>query len=1003
MRKFFTLLVALLSISSAMANPVSEKEATTIAKKFFLTGRGAKAPIKDASKVVLAYEFQSDDATLMYAFNNGTDGYVLVSGDDSITPVLGYSDSGEFDYDALPANARAWFDMYAEKIKSVKEGKSAPFKNYPSASSVEPMIVAKWNQDYPYWNNTPLDEGEQSYTGCPATAMAQIAYYHKWPVKSEGRVDYQTITKNISISAELNTTFDWDNMLPTYDENSPEVSCSAVAELMRDLGYAMKMDYTSVGSGSTQDKIAYAIVNNFGYDEGMRILYAHYYDDEDWANLLQVELSAGRPILYCGATVNNEGHAFVCDGYDMDGLFHINWGWGGMSDGYFVITSLDPQSQGLGGAASGAGFNKNQMAFVGIQKPVENTVVAPYTLMYTACGLEVRDVALNFTFEDLINGGYGVFEGDLWFDIIASDNTVVKSVDLVEEMVVEVFEGFTFEMPIDKDECVSMLADGQYIIDFYTIDTNGTRVALETRVNPLMINKSGDKITVIYYDEIVPEAFEIERKKATKTTSEYAFTFAISNENSIAFNGEIGLLYSAEPDDSGLATSGPISGDIAPVEVSIEPGETKTISIPSGPLPNHMDYQLSLLTEGVTVRDNNFSFTSAGYAPIEFRDAKVVRDNQGHYSLSAKIVNISGEGETYDDVISCTMLTEFSAIEVYKSSSDKITLTPGESANMSINIDTKDIDYGDYRVVLNYFDNGVETIMYPAEENFISFVYMSTPQLRADNFSMICYDIIPSKGYYEFSYDITNESDQYYEGELYVSYRTYNSELSDYVTDKTPNKKVVIAPGKTVSITHSSVLEELQFGLVYEFEILDASNKAIANNKFEVQMPESHSLEHRNANVELIDNSVIDFYAVICNFMDSEAVPEPYQGEIVFEIYTEDDQLAAAFEIQELTIPYQQYVELHFQFSVEGLPDGVYYIQMKTADGTIIYPAKAPEMYFEMGESAVEGIEAEDPDKLVNVVSVDGRIIKQNVKASEATQGLAPGLYLVGKKKVYVK
>ena len=1002
MRKFFTLLVALLSIGSAMSNPVSEKEATTIAKKFFLTGRGSKAPIKDASQVKLAYEFQSDDATLMYAFNNGTDGYVLVSGDDSVTPVLGYSDSGEFDYDALPPNARAWFDMYAEMIKSVKEGKSAPFKNYPTASSVEPLIDAEWNQGFPYWNSTPLDEGKQSYTGCPATAMAQIAYYHKWPVKSEGTIDYVTDSKGIHVTGELNTTYDWDNMLPKYDKNSSEVSQNAVAELMRDLGYAMYMDYTNDGSGSTQDKIAYAIVHNFGYDKGVRILYATTYDEEDWAEILQTELSANRPILYCGYTPQQEGHAFVCDGYDMQGLYHINWGWGGVSNGYFLITSLDPASQGMGGAASGAGFSQGQLAIVGIQKPVENTFVAPYSIVYSA-EMEITDRNININFEEFVNGGYEDFNGALWSDLVAEDGSVAVSLNLIPEIELPVFNEAVLKFSIEKQELISSLADGKYVFDLYTLDANGVRVAPRTSEPPMVIKKSGDDISIVYYKEITPEDFKVIRTKASAATSEYVFTFALTNENSTAFNGEIGLLYSAEPYDSEHATSGPISGDIAPVEVSIEPGETKTISIPSGALPNYMDYQLSLLTENITVKDNNFTFSSEGYNHVEFRNAKLVRDNQGQYALNAKIVNISGEGETYDDVITCTMLTEFSATEVYKSSSDKITLAPGESTDISISIDTKEIEYGDYRLVLNYIDNGVETIMYPAEENFISFVHMSTPQLRADNFSMICYDIIPSKGFYEFSYDITNESDQYYKGELYVSYRTYYPELSDYVTNKTSIKKVNIAPGKTIKVTHTDDLEELHFGMVYEFEILDASNKVIANNNFEVQMPESHSLEHRNTRVSVEDDYAVRFESYICNFMDSEAVPEPYQGEIVFEIYTEDDQLAASFGIQEVTIAYQEYVELAFGFSLEGLPAGRYYIQMKTADGTIIYPTKTPELYFVLGNSAVDGIEAEDPDMLVNVVSIDGRLIKQNVKASEATQGLAPGLYLVGKKKVYVK
>ena len=173
-------------------------------------------------------------------------------------------------------------------------------------------------------------------------------------------------------------------------------------------------------------------------------------------------------------------------------------------------------------------------------------------------------------------------------------------------------------------------------------------------------------------------------------------------------------------------------------------------------------------------------------------------------------------------------------------------------------------------------------------------------------------------------------------------------------------------------------------------------------------MPESHSLEHRNTKVEVVNYPgvnypVAQFSSYICNFMDSDYVSEPYQGTITLGVYTEDDQLLGSLSTEEITIRYQEYAELDFEFSLEGLSEGRYYIQLTTADGTIIYPAKTPELYFELGDSSVEGIDAEDLDKMVNVVSIDGRIVKQNVKASEAIEGLTPGIYLVGNKKVIVK
>ncbi|MBO7165836.1 MAG: hypothetical protein J6V60_07135, partial [Muribaculaceae bacterium] len=225
---------------------------------------------------------------------------------------------------------------------------------------------------------------------------------------------------------------------------------------------------------------------------------------------------------------------------------------------------------------------------------------------------------------------------------------------------------------------------------------------------------------------------------------------------------------------------------------------------------------------------------------------------------------------------------------------------------------------------------------------------------------------------------------------------------------KTSNKQVTIAHGKTVEEVHSKDLQKLQFDLVSELVINEVSNKAIADNVFEVQMPEPHSLEHVRTSVEVvnypeINYPVAQFSSYICNFMDSDYVSEPYQGTITLGVYTEDDQLLGSFSTEEITIGFQEYAELDLELSLEGLPEGRYYIQLTTADGTIIYPAKTPELYFELGDSSVDGIDADDPDKLVNVVSIDGRIVKQNVKASEAIEGLTPGVYLVGNKKVIVK
>lgn len=497
MKKILLLLLALLSFHSINAKQISENEAAEIARNFFKTNSSGGITKSDV-RVSLAHEFKADEATLMYAFNTGNNGYVLVSGDDQIFPVLGYTENGLFDYNTLPDNARTWFDMYTKMIKSVKDGKSKAFKTYPSATSVEPLVTCKWNQDYPYWNLTPIVNGNQSVTGCAATAMAQIAYYHKWPISSTGEINYETETYNIPIQTTLNTTFDWANMTDTYSNSSSEESCNAVAQLMRDIGYAMDMDYTDEMSGCTQNNIAKAIVTHLGYDKGLRIHYAITHEEEDWAEMLKDELDARRPILYCGVTQQDEGHAFVCDGYDTDGLFHINWGWGGVSDGYFVITALDPESQGLGGASSGAGFNTSQCAIMSIQKPVENSVAIPYTMLYTDGMMNVTETDVELVLQDLQNAGYGEFSGAFWCDIITPDMTVVKQIKLDEDFVCPEGMGGEFEYGISKAELISGLEDGVYAFYLYTIDLGGNKVDVESTLEPFAFQKEGDEVISLF-------------------------------------------------------------------------------------------------------------------------------------------------------------------------------------------------------------------------------------------------------------------------------------------------------------------------------------------------------------------------------------------------------------------------------------------------------------------------------------------------------------------------
>jgi hypothetical protein len=287
-----------------------------------------------------------------YVFNiNNDQGFVIVSGDDVAVPVLGYSDNGKYDENNLPPNFVYWMDCLSQEIASAKENKlrqSAETKvkwkelesgnnvSLRAGNSVGPLIQTRWNQTPPYNDRCPGG----SYTGCVATAMAQIMKYHTTPVTRTASIPgYTTTTNQWTIDAITGTTsYAWNYMTDTYSSSSSSAEKDAVAILMYHCGVSVEMDYTTSGSGANSQKVGVALVNYFGYDPSIQFKSREYYTDTEWENMLKNELDVGRPVYYAGSNPAS-GHAFICDGYNNSGQIHFHWGWGGLHDGYFVTTS----------------------------------------------------------------------------------------------------------------------------------------------------------------------------------------------------------------------------------------------------------------------------------------------------------------------------------------------------------------------------------------------------------------------------------------------------------------------------------------------------------------------------------------------------------------------------------------------------------------------------------------------------------------------------------------
>ncbi len=342
--------------------------------------------VAPTAQPTLAYTLEG----ALYVFNNA-DGYMVVSADDVAVPVLGYSDSGTFDPANIPPQMQWWFSQYAKEIAAAStEGRTVRMATSPvkERAAVAPLCKTRWDQGSPYNNDCPTLTSSSgttgtAVTGCAATAMAQVMKVHNYPTTGVGSHSYSFtyLSKSYTQSFNFgNTTFDWANMIDDYSTtSSTSAQKSAVATLMHACGVAVDMSYglsETGGSGASVIAPMTGLVTYFNYDKGMRYLMREFYSYADWVDAAYTEVAAGRPVLLTGQS-NAGGHAFVCDGYSTDNYFHINWGWSGESDGYFLLSALDPDTQGIGGSGDGSGFDMDQSMLVGIQPAQSGSTVAP--------------------------------------------------------------------------------------------------------------------------------------------------------------------------------------------------------------------------------------------------------------------------------------------------------------------------------------------------------------------------------------------------------------------------------------------------------------------------------------------------------------------------------------------------------------------------------------------------------------------------------------------------
>ena len=360
MKRLFLLIVALLMMLSADAQPISEQEALVKAQHFFSKASQTLAVRRSSSRKAPELTLASNRDEF-YVFNdNANGGYVVISGEERMPDVLAYAYDGNFDTDNIPCNMRAWMENYAQQVAYLREHPAAKVTRQaaPERKNTPPLLTCWFNQGRYYNDKCPEVDGAHCLTGCVATAMAQIMHYYQWPKQTSAVIPaYKTSSYDIDMPTQPITTIDWDNMLNQYHEgeNYKEEQINAISTLMLLCGASVKMDYSPSNSSALSIAVDKAFLQYFDYCDMLEAILRNDFDIDEWEQLIYDEVKSRRPVLYTARSDQYGGHTFVLDGYE-DGYFHVNWGWGG-SYSYVMMTGVEGWE----------GLTNGHTALIGIQ------------------------------------------------------------------------------------------------------------------------------------------------------------------------------------------------------------------------------------------------------------------------------------------------------------------------------------------------------------------------------------------------------------------------------------------------------------------------------------------------------------------------------------------------------------------------------------------------------------------------------------------------------------
>lgn len=637
MKRTYLLFIWVLTALMMSATQFSQEQARHAAQQYVKQKVGKNALVKEIKALAIEQAPSSaasnDREAMAYAVNlENNEGFVLVVGNDQSHDILGYCDHGTFNEQQMPPNMRSWLKSYlacASGVKDVNTARllrSAP--GVPTKTPIVPLLKCQWNQDSPYNDQCPELNGQHCATGCTNTAMAQVMFYHQWPTGATAAIPGYTPnnsggTSYPTLPALEPTTFDWSKMYPTY-KNAEDGS--EVARLFKYLGTASRTDYGKSSSATGYNALQ-AIIKYFDYDAGASTVWRCQRSYQEWVDMLYGELEAKRPVMFSG-TATDGAHSFVVDGYSEEDMFHVNWGWGGFSDGYYRVLLMDPNEQGIGGSPNNDKYSIDQVAFFGV-KPNEGSAATPPRLavlrnwlLYDAQGDNSFDAhCQESTSPYFPNAGYLVYVGmeshyfntvtgdfDLGCRLVKDDGSVTKDYpwDLSAN-----FTPNSGYYDHKKDLYVDPIADprltdGDYKMYFINkLKTSDTWLLDEGSENHYMLihlDHAHNQLTataVCIEPQLTVEEVKVETP--TPTVGKLCeLTVTVKNDGPVAFHGDLGI---CKKEGGWLDAKG----------CDVEPGQSIELSLSfkpqnAGELNYYIQDKINILYSGtITVAEINQS------------------------------------------------------------------------------------------------------------------------------------------------------------------------------------------------------------------------------------------------------------------------------------------------------------------------------------------------------------------------------------------------------------